>query len=181
MAVYNSELPTGKLFVEAGVTAIEESVAAVTVRVVVPDLPPNVAVIVVVPGATADALPLVPPALLMVALEVSDELHVTDAVKFCVVLLEYVPVAVNCCVKPAGLTEMLGLAGVTAMETSVALVAVRVVVPEIVPRVAVIVVEPAAAADAIPLEPTALLMVALEVSDELHVTADVKSWVVPLE
>ena len=96
----------------AGVTAIEESVAAVTVREVVPDLAPNVAVIVVVPAAAALARPVAA----MVALEVSEELHVTDVVRSLVVLSENVPVAVNCCVVRAA---MLGLVGVTAMDTSV--------------------------------------------------------------
>ncbi len=80
----------------AGVTAMDASVALVTVKVAVPDMSPEVAVMVVVPAATDAARP----ALLIVATAVSDELHVADAVKSCVVLSEYVPVAVNCCVVP---------------------------------------------------------------------------------
>jgi hypothetical protein len=65
-----------------GVTAIDVSVAAVTVRVVDRDIPPNVAVIVVEPAATAVTNPLEPAALLIVAAPVLDELQVTAVVKF---------------------------------------------------------------------------------------------------
>lgn len=68
----------------AGVTAIEDNWADVTVRVVDPLIPliGAVAAIVVVPVPTDDVRPL----LLMVATPVFDELHVTCAVKSCVVL-----------------------------------------------------------------------------------------------
>jgi hypothetical protein len=71
-----------------GVTARDTSVAAVTVRVVDPDMFPDVAVIVVVPAATEAAEPLEPSALLMVATPALDELQVTAFVRFCVVLSE---------------------------------------------------------------------------------------------
>jgi len=77
-----------------------------------------------------------------------------------------VPEAANCFVFPAG---TLGLAGVTVMEDKVAEVTVRVVVPEMLPELAVIVVVPDATAVARPL----LLTVAIDVLDELQVT-----WVV---
>jgi hypothetical protein len=124
-----------------GVTAIEDSVVFVTFSVVVPETVPRVAVIVVEPSATDVASPLEPAVLLIVAKDPVEELHVTDSVIFCVVLSEYVPVAVNCFVVPFA---MLGLVGVTAIEDSVAFVTVRVVVPETGPRVAVIVVGPTA-------------------------------------
>ena len=54
--------------------------------------------------------------MLIVATLVLDELHVTDAVRFCVVPFEYVPVAVNCWVAPM-LIE--GFAGVTEIDVSV--------------------------------------------------------------
>jgi hypothetical protein len=38
------------------------------------------------------------PPVLMVATEVTDDVHVDVPVRFCVVPLLYVPVAVNCCV-----------------------------------------------------------------------------------
>jgi hypothetical protein len=69
---------------------------------------------------------------------------------------------------------MLGLVGVTAMDTSVAGVTVRVVEPDILPDFAVTVVEPVATEVANPLEPAALLMVATAAADELQVTAAVR-------
>lgn len=69
----------------AGVTVIDTSVAAVTVRVVDPDVPPNVAVMVVVPADADVARPLEPDALLMVETPAVDEFQVTDVVRFCVV------------------------------------------------------------------------------------------------
>jgi hypothetical protein len=47
-------------------------------------VPASVAVIVVVPVATLVARPLLPPALLTVAVVSVPELHVTAAVRFCV-------------------------------------------------------------------------------------------------
>ena len=73
---------------------------------------------------------------------------------------------------------MLGLVGVTAIEDSVAFVTVSVVAPETGPRAAVIVVEPATTDVASPLEPPALLIVATDPAEELHVTTDVISCVV---
>jgi hypothetical protein len=54
-------------------------------------------------------------------------------VKFCVELSEKVPVAVNCSVAPFAIE---GFAGVTAIDTSVAAVTVRVVEPVIPPETA---------------------------------------------
>jgi len=103
--------PAGTLGL-SGVTDIEDKVAEVTVKGVVPDLSPEVAVMVVVPAATAVARPL----LVTVAIDVSDELQVACAVTSRLVPSEYEPVAANCLVVPWG---MLGLAGVTAIESSV--------------------------------------------------------------
>jgi hypothetical protein len=60
----------------------------VTVSVVEPlvPVPASVAVIVAVPAATLVARPLLPPALLTVAVAGVPELHVTAVVRFCVVL-----------------------------------------------------------------------------------------------
>src|ERR1700735_2504679 len=147
----------------AGVTAIDTSVAAVTVRVVEPLIAPETALIVLVPGATPVAIPPV----VMVATPVVAELQVTELVRFCVELSENVPVAVNCCFAPA-LIE--GLAGVTAIDTSVAAVTVRVVEPLTAPDAALIVLLPVATPVANP--PAAI--VATEVVCELHVTVLVK-------
>jgi hypothetical protein len=57
----------------------------VTVSVAVPEMLPDVAVIVVDPAATEVARPLEPAALLMVAIPAADEFQVTDVVIFCVV------------------------------------------------------------------------------------------------
>ncbi len=120
---------------------------------------PDDALIVVVPAPTVAAKP----ELLIVATPVFDELQVTAVVNLCVVLSENVPVAANCLVVPLA---MLGLVGVTASDTSVAGVTVSVSDPDMLPDVAVIVVEPAATATAMP----ELLIVATPVFDELQVT-----------
>jgi hypothetical protein len=71
-----------------GVIAMDTSVAGVTVRVVDPDMPPEVAVIVVDPAATEEADPLEPAALLIAATPVLDKLQVNAVVRSCVVLSE---------------------------------------------------------------------------------------------
>src|SRR2546428_456471 len=135
-----------------GVTVIVDRVAFVTVSVVFPETSPSVAVIVVVPAATDVAKPCEPPALLIVATAVLDELQVTWVVRSCVVLSLKVPVAVNCRVVPFA---MLGLVGVTVIVDRVAAVTVSVVLPETPPKVAVIVVVPAATDVARPALPPA--------------------------
>ena len=75
---------------------------------------------------------------------------------------ENVPVAVNCCVHPA---IMVGFAGVTARDAIVADVTVRVVEPETLPEMAVIVVWPEATAVTLP-----LLIVATDATEEPQVT-----------
>jgi hypothetical protein len=71
-------------------------------------------------------------------------------------------VAVNCCVVPFAIVE---LAGVTAMETSVAVVTVKEAEPLMEPLVAVTVVEPVATPVARPLAET----VATPVGEVVHV------------
>ena len=83
--------------------------------------------------------------------------------------------AVNCCVVPSA---MLGLVGLTDMDKSVVGVTAKVVDPDMLPDVAVIVVEPAATDVANPLEPAALLMAATPAADEFQVTAVVRFCVV---
>jgi hypothetical protein len=100
----------------AGVTAIDDRVAAVTVNVVDPTTLPLVALIVDVPTFTAVAKP----SALIVAFAGVPEAHVTLLVKFCVELSLNVPVAINCWVFPAA-TD--GFAGVTAIDDRVAEVA----------------------------------------------------------
>ncbi len=92
------------------------------------------------------------------------EVQVTELVMFAVLESLYVPVAVNCCVEPAGID---GFAGVTAMDNSAGPGStVRFVVPLIAPEVALIVVLPAATPLARPVE----LIVAAAVLLEVHVT-----------
>jgi hypothetical protein len=95
-----------------GAVEMEDRVEEVTVKGVLPDIFPDVAVIVVEPGATAVARP----PLLIVATEVSKELQLTLAVRSWLDPSEYLPVAINCSVTPAG---TLGCAGVTTMKERV--------------------------------------------------------------
>jgi hypothetical protein len=158
-----------------GVIARDTSVAGVTASVALADMLPDVAVIVVEPTATGVVSPFEPAVLLMAATDVADELQVTVVVRFCVDPSEYVPVAVNCWVVPSA---MLGLDGVITRDTSVAGVTVSVALADMLPDVAVIVVEPAATGVASPFEPVVLPIVATDVADELQVTDAVRSWVV---
>jgi hypothetical protein len=96
---------------------------------------PSFAVIVVLPVATLLASPWP----LIVATAALDEVQRTDPVTSCLLASLNVPVAVNCLVVP---TAMLELAGVTASETKVAPVTMRVAVPFTEPEVAVMVVVP---------------------------------------
>jgi hypothetical protein len=141
---------------------------AVTVNVVEPLVAPDVAWIVVVPCAT----PVAKPVALIVATFVADELHVAVALRSCVELSLYVPVAVKCCVLPIAID---GFAGVTARDTNVAAVTVRGVLPLIDPEVAVIVVLPCATLVA----KSVALIIATFVADELHVTLAVRFCVEP--
>lgn len=86
--------------------------------------------------------------------------------------------AENCCEIPK---TMLGLLGATVIDTNV--LTVKIVVPEIFPWVAVIVVAPIATDVAKPfvLMPSLLPIVATAVAEELHLTALVISLVEPSE
>ena len=76
-----------------GVRAIEVNVGCVTVSAAEPLMMPDLAVMVAVPGATPVASPVL---LFTVATEVFEEVQVAVVVRFWVVWLLYVPVAVNC-------------------------------------------------------------------------------------
>ena len=71
---------------------------------------------------------------------------------------------------------MVGAAGVTPIDTSVAGVMVRVVLPEMPLKAAVRVVTPLLMPFARPLNEAALLMDATVVEDEVQSTAVVRSW-----
>ncbi len=75
-------------------------------------------------------------------------------------------------------TAIEGFGGVTAMDTSVAAVTVSAAEPDILPTVAVIVVDPAAPEVARPLAPVTLLTAATAEADELQFAAAVRSCVV---
>ena len=159
----------------AGVMSMDCRTACVTVRVVLPVFPDNVALTVVEPAATDVAKPSPEP---MVAIAGSDELHATCAVRSWTVLSVKIPVAVNCVFLPSA---MLGLVGVTPIDASVAEFTVRVVLPVIPENIALTVVgpvEPAASDVARPLEPASLLTEATEGSDVVHVANEVRSRLV---
>ena len=80
----------------------------------------------------------------------------------------------NCWAVPL---EMVAFTGVTAMDTRVAEVTVKVVEPETLPRLALMVVFPTPAAELSPSVPAALEMVATNFTDEAQVTEVVRSWV----
>jgi len=160
----------------AGVIVMNVRGTGTTVRVVLPEifgvLVIEVAVMVVLPAATAVARPV----LLTVATVGSEEVQLTTVVISKLVVSEYVPVALNCWVSP---TNMVGLGGVTAMESRVAVFTVRVALPEIpgglATEVAVMVVVPAKTATARPV----LSIVATVGADEVQVACVGK--VVPSE
>ena len=151
-----------------GVTAIDTSVAAVTVNVSAGLVtPPNAAVICELPIAT----PLAKPVELIVATDVVPDTHVACELKSCVVLSLYVPVAVNCFVVPFAID---GFTGVTAIDTSVAAVTVNVSAGLVTPFSAAVIGDvPTPAPVARPPE----VIVATELVPDTHVACDVRSCV----
>src|SRR5205085_10590043 len=113
------------------------STAAVTVKLVLAVIEPDVALMLVPPVATL----LANPAVVMVATAGVAELHCTLAVMSWVVPLLNVPVALNCSVMP---TAIEGTAGVIAIDTSAAGVTSRVVEPVTAPELALTDVLPTA-------------------------------------
>src|SRR5580658_1976015 len=148
--------------------------AGVTVSTAVPEMSPDVAVMVVAPDplAVAEASPWDPAVLETVAVPVTDDDHVTDEVRLAVLRLEYVPVATNCWVWPWAIDAATGETEMLANTTGVT---VRAAVPAMRPEVAVMVVAPVAT----PVARPALDTVAAVVSVEVHVTDDVRSCVLP--
>lgn len=106
-----------------GVSAIETSVAGVTVNVVEPLRPSELAVITAVPAVT----PIVrPPLATTVATAGLAEVKLAIDVISRELPSENVPVAMSCCVMPMA---TVGLTGVTAMERKFAGATVSVAVP----------------------------------------------------
>ena len=150
-------LPTG-MFEAAGVTAMETTVAPVTVREAVPLTLPELAVMVALPAPIAVAMPLE----LTVATPVELEDQLTE-VSNCVLPSSKLPTALNCCAVPSAIDAV---AGLMEIEVSCAGTTVRVAVSESEPTCAVMVVLPAPAVVARP----ELLMVATASEEELQVT-----------
>ena len=142
----------------------------VTVNKVLPDTDPEVAVIVDVPTVTLVASPLE----IIVSTDVVPEVHVIPVGNTCDVLSEKCPVAINCTVV---LGAILGFAGATEIDTSVAEDTVSVVLPDTAPVVAVMVEVPAATPVASPAE----FIVATEVVPDNQVACPVMSSTVPSE
>src|SRR5947208_2481775 len=108
VAVYCTGVPT-LTFEFAGVTAMLDNVALLTVREVVPVMPPDFAVIVTVPNF----LPCAKPVGLMLTTEGLDDFQVTPARLELVLLSLKVPIAVNLMNVPLA---MCAFAGDTAMD-----------------------------------------------------------------
>ena len=152
-----------------GVTAIDTNVAAVTVRVAEPDLAPDVAVIAAVPTDW----PVATPGDTMVATARVPELQVTVLLMSRLVPSVKVPVAMKRWVRPLGI-EAVG--GVTAIETNVAAVTVRVAEADWPSKLAVMTDVPMAAPAA---RPDVLLTVATPVVPEIQLEDAVTSRDVP--
>jgi hypothetical protein len=87
-----------------------------------------------------------------------------------------VPVAASCSIVPSGIAAPLG---VIAIDTKAAPATVIVVDEEMEFKAAEMVAMPCPELVASPLLPTALLIIATVASEELHVTVDVRSCVLP--
>ena len=160
---------------ETAMDVIVVPVAFVTLSAVVPVMPLSEALTLVEPPAA----PVAKPPEFIVATVVLAVVQVAVEVTFAVEPLLYVAVAVNCSVAP---TAMLGLAGVTAIDVKVAIVAactVRFAVPLMPLIAAVTVVEPAATAEASPEEliVTIAVFATVQVADEVTFAVDPSLYV----
>ena len=148
-----------------GLTVME--MRARTVRVVVPSIAPDFAWMIVAPGPT----PVANPEALIVATVGKSDIHMTELVRFRVVVPSlYVPVAMNCSVPP---TAIVGFCGVTTIE--VRLTTLSCVEPLMPPEVAWMVVVPAANPMA---DPDALIDATVELEED-HVADRVRSTLEP--
>ena len=120
----------------AGVTAIDDSVGPVTLRMVEPVTAPEIAWIIDIPAPTAVARPVEE----IVATAGVAEDQATELLRFWVLPSLKVPVAVNCCV---AFLARVGFAGVTARDFRVVAATVKVMEPLTVPDEAVMSVVPA--------------------------------------
>ena len=120
-------------------------------------------------------VPVAKPLLLTVATPVEDELQLTEAVRFCVLPSEKIPVAVRCTLVPLAMDGFTGVMVSDINVTATLSVAVPVTGPSTLLNVAEIVELPCLTPVASPLE----LTTATPVSDELQVTRLVRSLVLP--
>lgn len=169
--------PSGVVLI-AGVIKIDCKVAPETIIFIELEYVPKVAVIMVEPIAIGAIKPWDPEALLIVAILDVDELQIVDVVTFCVLPSVNVTVATHCWFTPKGIVAILDcmfLEILLKLKLSeklfiVAADTVKVVVPIIFEKLAVILLEPVATGVARPWEPEILLMVAIFDEDEAHVT-----------
>ena len=101
VAVNCCKVPSGNDAV-SGVTAMEVTLALVTVNTALAETLPDVAKMVEAPGVFALTSPAAP-FKLMPATALFVETHCTDGVKFCVLPSVKVPVAANCMVVPCAM------------------------------------------------------------------------------
>src|SRR5712691_4075558 len=136
--------------------ALVVSSGSFTVRLAVPETPLCVAVIVCGPRGFT---PVANPNEVIVADVLSDDAHVAEFVRFCVLLSLYLPVAVNCRLLP---TATIAGFGVTAIDTSAGGFTVSSVEPVTLPLVAEIVDVPVPTVEA---KPVALIVATVAVPD----------------
>lgn len=165
VAVKANSVP-GAMVRPVGETEIETMVAFVTSSVAVPLIVPKVAVMV---APDSGARPLANPLALPIGASVlSDEFHVTSAVKLCVLPSLKLPVAENCWVV---FCAMIGLAGRTVIVSRLEALTAAETLPLIEPEVAVTVKVPMSFAVASPL----VVIEATLAGDALHATVPVMS------
>lgn len=160
------EVPAGTDAVD-GETAIDVTMAEVTVRVVLPVVVPEVAEMVTSPGATVVTKPVLSTA----AIVVSEDVHVTPE-SVCVPLSVNRPVALNCAVFPSAKD---GEEGEMDIDTRAAGRTLKLVLPVTEPEVALIVTVPVPSVVAVP----AASMEATPALEDVHVT-DASCWLLPL-
>ena len=136
------------------------------------DTPSIVAVIVVVPDPDGVAAPL----LSTMATVTSDDFQRTCGVIVSLLPSLKWPTALNCCEPPSA---TVGVAGVNVIDVRVAPVIVAWEEPTIPFSTAPIVAVPGVSPITPPKFPGTLLMIPTAADDDVHVTDDVRFWVVP--
>lgn len=157
-----------------GVTAIEVTLALVTVSVAPEEMPDEVAVMAELPAAIARASPGTPLALMLATAAFADA-HCAEVVTFCVLPSENVPVATNCSVVPGAIDAV---TGEIEIARNAALVTVTVALEEMLPEVAVTEDDPIPVAIASPNVPFALIATSAGLPD-VHCTTAVIFCVLP--